>query len=487
MDSTTSPTDPPDHSSHEPALLGRTLGGSFRVLEQVGATSAGLMYRAEDTTTGVEVTLLLLRAGPEREAPPEDSARLAPLLQQLRRASEIDHPNVPAVLRVEETSDGLAYAVLESLQGELLAEILAARQALPLSEAVHLILQVAAGLQAAHEAGVVHGCLSPATILITRAADERFLVKLIHFAPTPSSHHEESDPGTDKSLSTEYTSPERLAGHPPDVSGDVFSLGAVLHHLLTGTAPGGRMTPAKPVPSRVRPILEKALAASPADRFQTVAEFAAALRGLEIRRARTRALTSYVIAACVGVAVALAGVGLWWGSQQRGDRGASESAMAPSAQADTANHVVAAAGQPMEGTWRLVAQRVGEQVLRPPQAEGFFRVRDGVVLLELRGTVGDTLFEYYGSGGYSGSADRFSYGYDRMVWVTRRPARVTVLDTIQFEAPRVFQAHSVGSGVRYEADSGHYVLEVVGDTLNYGEAGAWVRRWIRVRPTRSRP
>ncbi|HUR08009.1 MAG TPA: serine/threonine-protein kinase [Nonomuraea sp.] len=475
MDSTASPTDPPDPSSHEPALLGRTLGGSFRVLEQVGATSAGLMYRAEDTTTGVEVTLLLLRAGPEREAPPEDSARLAPLLQHLRRASEIHHPNVAAVLRVEETPDGLAYAVLESLQGELLAEILAARQALPLSEAVHLILQVAAGLQAAHEAGVVHGCLSPATILITRAADERFLVKLIHFAPP------------DKSLSTEYTSPERLAGHPPDVSGDVFSLGAVLHHLLTGTAPGGRMTPAKPVPSRVRPILEKALAASPADRFQTVAEFAAALRGLEIRRARTRALTSYVIAACVGVAVALAGVGLWWGSQQRGDRGASESAMAPSAQADTANHVVAAAGQPMEGTWRLVAQRVGEQVLRPPQAEGFFRVRDGVVLLELRRTVGDTLFEYYGSGGYSGSADRFSYGYDRMVWVTRRPARVTVLDTIQFEAPRVFQAHSVRSGVRYEADSGHYVLEVVGDTLSYGEAGAWVRRWIRVRPTRSRP
>ena len=161
--------------------------------------------------------------------------------------------------------------------------------------------------------------------------------------------------------------------------------------------------------------------------------------------------------------------------------------MALSAQADTANHVVAAAGQPMEGTWRLVAQRVGEEVLRPPQAEGFFRVRDGVVLLELRRTVGDTLFEYYGSGGYSGSADRFSYGYDRMVWVTRRPARVTVLDTIQFEAPRVFQAHSVGSGLRYEADSGHYVLEVVGDTLKYGEAGAWVRRWIRVRPTRSRP
>jgi protein kinase-like protein len=487
MDSTASPTDPPDPSSREPALLGGTLGGSFRVLEQLGETSAGLIYRAEHATTGVEVWLLLLRARAEREAPPEDSARLALLLQQLRRASEIHHPNVAALLRVEETPDGLAYAVLESLQGELLAEILAAGQALPLPHAVHLILQVAAGLKAAHEAGLVHGNLSPASILITRTADDRPLVKLIGFALTASSDHEESHPGTDKSLNTEYTSPERLAGHPPDVWGDVFSLGAVLHHLLTGTAPGGRMTPAKPVPSRVRPILEKALAASPADRFQTVAEFAAALRRLEIRRAWTRALPLSVIAASVSVAVVLAGLRLWWGSQQRGDRVASESAIAHSAHADTARHVVAAAGQPMEGTWRLVAQRVGEEVLRPPQAEGFLRVRDGVVLLQLRRTVGDTLFEYYGSGGYSGSVDRFSYGYDRMVWVTRRPTRVTVLDTIPFEARRVFQAHSVGSGVRYEADSGHSVLEVVGDTLNYGEAGAWVRRWIRVRPTRSRP
>jgi hypothetical protein len=109
-----------------------------------------------------------------------------------------------------------------------------------------------------------------------------------------------------------------------------------------------------------------------------------------------------------------------------------------------------------------------------------------VVLVQLRRTVGDTLFEFYGSGGYVGSVDRFSYGYDRMVWVTREPTRTMVLDTIPFEAWRVFQAHSVGSGVRYEADSGRFLLEVVSDTLLYSEADAWVR-WIRVQPTRSRP
>lgn len=136
----------------------------------------------------------------------------------------------------------------------------------------------------------------------------------------------------------------------------------------------------------------------------------------------------------------------------------------------------------LEGTWRLVAHRIGQEVLRPPRAEGFFSLRDGIVLFQLRRMIGDTVFEFYGSGGYSQSADGFSYGYDRMVSVTRRPTGIKVRDSIPFKGPRVFQARYVAAGLRYEADGGRYVMEVAGDTLNYSEAGAWVRRWIRVRP-----
>jgi hypothetical protein len=125
---------------------------------------------------------------------------------------------------------------------------------------------------------------------------------------------------------------------------------------------------------------------------------------------------------------------------------------------------------------------VGRDTLRPPRADGFFSVRDGVILFQLRRAVGDTSFEFYGSGGYSGSADSFSYGYDRMVWVRRRPGGVTVRDSIPFAGRRAFRARRVGAGVRYEAEGGRYVLEVVGDTLDYSEEGAWLRRWIRVRP-----
>ena len=470
MDSTTFPTNQPDPSSDKPSIIGRTLDGRLRVVEQVGQSSAGPIYRAEYVLTGVEVTLVLLRAEREPEVPPGNAARLARQLQQLRRASEIDHPNVAAVLGVDETPDGLAYVIVEPLRGEMLADVLAARWALPLPEAVDLIQQAAAGLQAVHEAGLVHGNVSLTTLLVTRTAEDRPLVKLIGFTLTASSEPEKGD---------------RAA--------DVFSLGAVLHHLLTGALPGAWMTPRKPIPKRARPLLAKALAASPADRFQTVAEFVAALQELAIHRARVSALIPVI--AATGAAVVGAGLWLWWGSQQRtGSAVPAEVAVTRasadsnlSAQSAAPQRVVVAAEQPIEGTWRLVAHQVGAEVLRPPRAEGFFRVRDGLIQLQLRRTVGDTRFEYYGSGGYSASPDRFSYGYDRMVWVTRRPTGVTALDTIPFKDRRVFRAHSVGPGVRYEADGGHYVLEVVGDTLNYSEAGAWVRRWIRERPTRSTP
>jgi hypothetical protein len=149
--------------------------------------------------------------------------------------------------------------------------------------------------------------------------------------------------------------------------------------------------------------------------------------------------------------------------------------------------VVVVGISPIEGTWRLAAHRSGRDVLRPPQADGFFSVHDGIVLFQLRRVLGDTVFEFYGSGEYSGAGGRFSYGYDRRVSVTRRPTGVEVRNVIPFAGPRLFQAPPRGRGSRFEADSGRYVFEVLGDTLLYSEDGSWLRRWIRVRPAASTP
>jgi D-alanyl-D-alanine dipeptidase len=165
--------------------------------------------------------------------------------------------------------------VAEFLTGQLLSEILAKRGALLLEDAVDLCLQAAAGLQAAQENGWVHGRLSPDTILVTRKIGGRPVVKLIGFSQD-SLLRWDAMPPIEQGVSLEYTSPERIAGAPPDERGDVYSLGAVLHRLLTGVAPTLPLQDVA-VPEAMRPVLVRALAPSPAQRFQTIAEFVEAL------------------------------------------------------------------------------------------------------------------------------------------------------------------------------------------------------------------
>jgi serine/threonine protein kinase len=195
------------------------------------------------------------------------------LQQKLRHAIEIKHPNVAAVHEVGRTSDGLVYVVMEQLGGELLSHMLAVRGAVPLQEALDLCLQAAAGLQAAHKVGLIHGNLSPTTILITEA-DRHARVKLIRF-PLGSSMEHPSDPPINIAASAAYASPERLSGQLPDQRCDVFSLGAVLHHLLTGLPPKGSQVGA--VPEVMGDVLTSALDSASPQRFQTMAEFATAL------------------------------------------------------------------------------------------------------------------------------------------------------------------------------------------------------------------
>ena len=221
-----------------------------------------------------------------------------------RQAIQIQHPNVAAVYEIGKT-DGSVYVVLEYLAGELLSDILAARGALQLDEALDLWRQTAAGLQAAHRVGLVHGNLSPRTILITEAADGLPRVKLIGFPVLPSLLEQQSN----RPIDTEYASPERLSGRMPDELSDVFSLGAVLHHLLTGRPPDGSQV--RSVPDGIRGVFTKALAWSPAQRFQTVAELATAVeRASAVASRPKRTGTNRALAAIVATLVVIT-AGLW--------------------------------------------------------------------------------------------------------------------------------------------------------------------------------
>jgi len=295
------------YPSWVPSLVGKTLQNGMRVLEEVGCTREGPLYLA-DHPSGPDVALLVLGTEPAPEAH-----------SRFRQAAEIRHRNVAVVHELGEIPEGPAYVVLERLDGVLLSEILVARGALPQDEALGLFLQIAAGLEAAHEVGLVHANLSPETILVTRTADGS-LVKLIGFA-LPSSLPPALEKPIDREVGVEYASPERLAGYVPDYRSDVYSLGAVLHRLLVGTTPGfGSAGFASPA---MRAAVVKAVMPIPEHRFHTVSQLVQA-----VQRAATAApapklfpalqgrSTRRSLSLAVGTIVAVVAGGIGLGSLQ---------------------------------------------------------------------------------------------------------------------------------------------------------------------------
>jgi D-alanyl-D-alanine dipeptidase len=278
------------------------------VVKRLGETPLGELYLAEYLDSHVEVELLVI---------PQAADGLSNLRDLLHRSARIKHPNVASVCDIGETEEGALWAAFEVLQGQLLSETLSGFDDLPQYKAIGLILQAGSGLQAAHEAGLVHGDLSPDSILVTSSSDNRPLVKLIGFGSVQHG----GTPAAGGGESVKYAAPERVAGHAPDERSDVFSLGAVLHHLLTGAPPDAEWAGVPPVPEAVRRVVVKALEPDPDDRFQTVAAFRRALataatrphaqlRKGARRAGRLRWLRGVLaVAAVVAIAIALLGTG----------------------------------------------------------------------------------------------------------------------------------------------------------------------------------
>ena len=277
-DATPAPSTPPaalpPHAS-DLTDWGLTLPSGLRVLAGLGETPEGCLYFAQ-SPTGLQVDVLIPR--PENGRTPSSSLKLVGRVRQrireerMRQVMQIKHPNVIEVYETGETSDGSFYIVLERPAGELLSTILAARGPRPVQEAVELCLQASEGLQAAHALGIAHGNVSPQTILVAGAANGRPRLKLLGFHLGPFLRGS----GPEEWASAKYASPEQQCGVAADQRSDVFSLGAVFHHLLSGAPPDAGSV-AGSIPQIARGVLTKALAQVPAQRFQSISAFASAL------------------------------------------------------------------------------------------------------------------------------------------------------------------------------------------------------------------
>jgi hypothetical protein len=254
----------------------------------------------------------------------------ARFLRESEVASSLDHPNVVGTLACA-TVDGLMCLAMEYVDGCDLATLIRSEGPLDPRRAVDLLAQVAAALDAAHEAGLVHRDVKPANILVERRAEGEHAYVcdfgLVRRVASPSSlTGERSFVGT-----VDYAPPEQIEGGPMDGRADVYSLGGVLFACLTGEAPFEReselgvvyahLNEPPPKVSDLRPelpeafdeVVARALAKQPAHRYSTCSDLMraaqAALEGGSIRpgRRRRRVTTAIAVGLAATVAAALGG------------------------------------------------------------------------------------------------------------------------------------------------------------------------------------
>jgi serine/threonine protein kinase len=209
--------------------------GHFEVLAPLASGGMGEVYRARDLHLGREVALKVL---PDAFA--SDPSRLARFEREARAAAALNHPNVLAVFEV--SADRPPYVVFELLSGRTLRMLLGRPLGVP--RAVDYAAQIAEGLAAAHEKGIVHRDIKPENLFVTGEGR----VKILDFGIATRADEPEGDapptltaPGAVIGTAG-YMAPEQVRGEPVDGGADIFALGAVLYEMLTGRRAFSRET-----------------------------------------------------------------------------------------------------------------------------------------------------------------------------------------------------------------------------------------------------
>jgi serine/threonine-protein kinase len=205
-------------------LTGRRLG-PYVIGEWVGSGGMGDVYRARDEHLARDVALKIL---PGVSA--ESGDRSARLMAEAQVVASLNHPNIAAVYGFEK-ADGLRALVLEFVEGVTLADRLA-EGAVPIDEALPIARQIAEGLEAAHECGIVHRDVKPSNIIVRNDGT----VKLLDFGLATAFRDVAPSGGAHGALmgTPGYASPEQLKGRATDRRTDIWAFGAVLYELLSG-------------------------------------------------------------------------------------------------------------------------------------------------------------------------------------------------------------------------------------------------------------
>ena len=201
--------------------------GRYRVDHVLGSGGMALVYQARDEELDRPVAIKVLA-----DNLAADEAFRKRFLREARLAAQLAHPNVVQVYDSGE-ADGRPYIVMEYVDGETLAELLSRRGRLPPAEAVELALQVCAGLEHAHRAGLVHRDIKPQNVLIR----DDGTVKIVDFGIARSAQGTQLTETGSVLGTAAYLAPEQAAGEEVTAATDVYALGVVLYEMVTGRTP----------------------------------------------------------------------------------------------------------------------------------------------------------------------------------------------------------------------------------------------------------
>jgi serine/threonine-protein kinase len=268
---------------------GFLIASRYEIVRRIGAGGMGMVYEARDRVLEEDVAIKVLR--PEIADHPDMARRFR---QEIKLARRVRHRNVCGIHEYGEMGD-LRYIAMEYVRGVNLRKVLHDGGALAPDEAFVVSAQVAKGLQAIHDAGVIHRDLKTSNIM----RDERGVVRVMDFGIAKQLGSEVTLAGIGPGLivgTPEYMSPEQARAERVDVRSDIYSLGVVIYEIFTGTVPFRGDTPvatllqhltqpppltgpgAPPLPEPLVPVLAKALAKTPDDRYREARELLTAMR-----------------------------------------------------------------------------------------------------------------------------------------------------------------------------------------------------------------
>jgi serine/threonine protein kinase len=284
------------------ALIGRTVGGRFRITSFIGEGAMAAVFRGVQQGEPREVAVKVMHRGLV-----SDQAFVKRFQREARAAARIEHRNTVRILEHGCDRD-VVYIAMELVSGQDLFEVLARERRLPQARAARIVLQVCAALEAAHRRGVVHRDLKPENVMLVRDPDDPAadLVKVLDFGiakllererppdDAPASRTESAITLVGTVVGTpEYMSPEQARGVPPvDARSDVYACGVLLYQLVTGKLPFRGDSPIEVIlqhierapapPSAIEPslhpglerIILKALAKWPAERQESAQQLA---------------------------------------------------------------------------------------------------------------------------------------------------------------------------------------------------------------------